>query len=108
MVEKNKILDFENDTIRLQFPYDSRLISEVYDWIGTKLYAYGEWNAASKKWNIDLTENSLIHFYEWASRNSFHVDSKVQELYSKVQLTKLTAHDHVPTLVKQDAFSLRG
>jgi len=102
MVEKNKILDFENDTIRLQFPYDSRLISEVYDWIGTKLYAYGEWNAASKKWNIDLTENSLIHFYEWASRNSFHVDSKVQELYSKVQLTKLTAHDHVPTLVKQD------
>ena len=103
MVEKNKILDLEDGTIRLRFPYDSRLISEVYDWIGSKLYAYGEWRANIKQWNIDLTENSLIHFYEWAAKNSFHIDETVQTIYNKIQIVKLTATQHLPTLTKQDS-----
>jgi hypothetical protein len=102
-IEKNKLIDIENNTIRIRFPYDTRLITDVYNWVGSKLYAYGEWNSVKKQWNIDLTENSLLNFYEWGSRNAFHIDNTVQELYNKVQRVRLTAEQYLPKLVKHES-----
>lgn len=79
-MDYSKSVTLDEDTIRLRFPFDSKLIEQVKDFAKTS-QGHFKWESSSKVWKSALTEYNLNWIYNFAKIHNFTIDNEVQKLY---------------------------
>jgi hypothetical protein len=82
-VDRTKLLDVDDNTIYVKFPYSKQLISQFKS-LGKKLRATkNEWVKESKVYEVDYNEFNLLQIYNWAQGNKFKYTDSVTDLITQ-------------------------
>lgn len=82
-IDRRRILSVDNDSIVLQFPYDTKLIDDIREL--AKL-SQGRWafNGDTKTWRLGITETNVIAASGFAKNHQFEITEEFSRLVNAV------------------------
>lgn len=82
-INREKSLYLEDDKLQMAFPYDQKLISQLYTHRKTSVGSV-QFDPKSKKWSLSLTEPNVNWAVTVGELYNFDIDPQVQQLFDKI------------------------
>jgi hypothetical protein len=87
-VDRSKRFDIQGEFIHLYFPYNQELIKTINQMLREDDLIHNkesEWNAESKRWNINFTEHNFVLLYKWATEHGFKFSDSVKDIWNRFE-----------------------
>ena len=82
-INRDKRIWLEDDSIRIQFAYDSERIKDLR-FFASQSQGKSYWNHQTKIWSAGLTEYNVNYLVPWGNQHGFDIDPQISTLFRKI------------------------
>jgi hypothetical protein len=83
IINRNRTIDIVDEKIRVYFPYDASLISQLKDYKKSSIGQFS-FNYDTKLWSLALTEQNIYYLVEWGKTHNFDICTELLTMFNKI------------------------
>ena len=93
---KNISVDIPTKSIKVKFPYDEKLVSEIKK--VRMEFSKAEWNADEKLWHFSLEDKVINFFSSWINTHNFIADDEFKNFANQIDAINSNIENYIPML----------